>query len=173
VAALLNQTSNLRFRLDLARRLSDGVVSPASLEMQAAVERYRHEPQLGFVPFLLVERATLLDLDLIQFLESLEAMLDHADRREAPETALLEASVEPTIGLRIGGGPDAFQVEVGIDLQHVLEPVAGLRGERGADLALVRFFANGRAVLAFCDALLEEFARFPTDPAKVAKGSPS
>jgi len=172
VAVLLNQASNLRFRIELVRRISEGIVSPASLAVKVYVDRYRHEPQLGFAPLLVVENATLLDLDLIHFLESLEEMLEAVQEGEGARTAALEASVEPTVAIRIGGGPEAFQVEVGVDLLHVLEPVAGVQSERGADLALFRFFANGRAVLAFCDGLVLEFARFPTDPSKVAKGAP-
>ena len=42
MAVLLNQVSNLRLRLDLVRRLSDGIDRPASLEIAAAVERYKH-----------------------------------------------------------------------------------------------------------------------------------
>jgi hypothetical protein len=172
VAVLLNQASNLRFRIELLRRTSDGITSPASLAMEAYVERYRHEPRLGFAPLVTVLKATILDLDLIHFLESLEEMLEAVHGGDPARTAALEASIEPTVAIRIGGGPEAFQAEVGIDLLHVLEPVAGVQGERGADLALFRFFANGRAVLAFCNGLLEEFARFPTDPSKVAKGAP-
>jgi hypothetical protein len=48
-----------------------------------------------------------------------------------------------------------------------------MAGERGADLALYRFAANKRAALAFCAGLLEEFARFPTDPSKVNPGEPA
>jgi hypothetical protein len=172
VAVLLNQASNLRFRIELVRRTSEGITSPASLAVEAYVESYRHEPRLGFAPLVTVSKATLLDLDLIHFLESLEEMLDAVRGGDEARTASLEASVEPTLAIRIGGGPEAFQVEVGIDLLHVLEKVAGVEGERGADLALFRFFANGRAVLAFCQGLLQEFARFPTDPSKVAKGTP-
>ena len=172
MAVLFNQASNLRFRIELLGRVSDGISSPASLAMEAYVERYHHEPQLGFAPILAVARATLLDLDLIHFLESLEEMLEVVHGGDAGRTASLEASIEPTVAIRIGGGPEAFQVEVGIDLLHVLEPVAGLEGTPGADLALFRFFANGRAVLAFSQGLLEAFARFPTDPSKVAKGTP-
>ncbi|MFL5391129.1 MAG: hypothetical protein ACJ79C_20530 [Myxococcales bacterium] len=169
MAVLLNQSSNLRFRMELKRRISEGITSPASLGIAAYVERYRHEPH-GFATLLAVEKATLLDLDLIRFLESLEDMLEAVQEGERERTAALEATVEPTLGIRIGGGPAAFQVEVGIDLLHVLEQVGGVAGERGADLALFRFFANGRAVLAFSQGLLDEFARFPTDPSKVAKG---
>ncbi|TMB37626.1 MAG: hypothetical protein E6J62_04915 [Deltaproteobacteria bacterium] len=172
MAVLLNQSSSLRFRIELVRRISDGITSPASLAMEAYVERYRHEPQRGYTPLLAVPKATLLDLDLIQFLESLEEMLEAVHGGDAARTASLEASIEPTVAIRIGGGPEAFQVEIGIDLLNVLEPVAGVEGARGADLALFQFFANGRAVLAFCQGLLQEFARFPTDPAKVAKGTP-
>ena len=170
MAVLLNQTSNLRFRLELLRRLSDGVDRPASLEIEAAVERYRHRPVSGehaFVPLLRIAQATLLDLDLIHFLEQLEGMLDRRG-----EAAALEASVDAIVALRLSGGPDAFQVEAGLDLHPLLEPVGGLAGERGADVALVRFFSNGRAVLAFCQSLIEEFARFPTDPGAVARGTP-
>src|SRR5947209_10419467 len=102
--------------------------------MEAYVERYRHEPQLGFAPLLAVAKATLLDLDLIHFLESLEEMLDAGHGGDAGRIAALEASIEPTVAIRIGGGPEAFQVEVGIDLLNVLEPVGGLVGARGADL---------------------------------------
>jgi hypothetical protein len=171
VAVLLNQASNLRFRLDLVSRVSDGVATPASLEMEAAVERYRRGPNPGFMRILEL-RAPLLDLDLIRFLEALEAALERGQRGEAAEGAALEASQQPVVAVRIDGGPDAYQVEIGIDLSRVLEQVAGTGSESGADLALFRFFANGRAVLAFCNALLAEFARFPTDPSRVAKGSP-
>jgi hypothetical protein len=184
VAVLLNATSNLRFRLDLVRRLSDGVISPAALEMQVAVERYRHvekgaEAEHGFEALLTVPRATLLDMDLIQFLQALEVLLEQArsgppvPEGEAPPSAGLEASVDPTVGIRILGGNDPCLVEIGIDLLSVLEPVGGMEGERGTDLALFRFFANQRAVLGFCDALIREFAKFPTDPSAVAKGAAS
>jgi hypothetical protein len=39
VAVLLNQASNLRFRLEIGRRISDGVLSPAALEVEVAIER--------------------------------------------------------------------------------------------------------------------------------------
>lgn len=168
MAVLLNQTSNLRVRLDLLSRQSDGVRTPAALEMRVSVDRYRHKPVLGYTTVVEVPRATLLDLDLINFLQGLEALLE-----AKAELAALEASVDPSIGLRIAGGPDAFQVELGIDLLAVLEPLGGVSGERGADLSLFRFFANGRAVLGFCSALLEEFSRFPTDPARVDPGAAS
>ena len=170
MAVLLNQTSNLRFRLELLRRLSDGVDRPASLEIEAAVERYRHRPVSGehaFVPVLRIAKATLLDMDLIQFIEQLEGMLDRRG-----EAAALEASVDAIVALRLSGGPEAFQVEAGLDLHPLLEPIGGVVGERGSDLALVRFFANGRAVLAFCQGLIEEFARYPTDPTAVSRGTP-
>jgi hypothetical protein len=170
VAVLLNQASNLRFRLDLLGRISDGVDAPASLEMEAAVERYRRGANAAFVRVLEL-RATLLDLDLIRFLEALESALDRAQRGESSEGIALEASKEPTVGVRLAGGPEAFQAEIGIDLSRVLDPVGGAGSEPGADLALFRFFANGRAVLAFCEGLLADFARFPTDPSRVAKGS--
>src|SRR5690242_11516019 len=113
VAVLLNQTSNLRLRVELVRRLSDGTVRPASLEMRVAVERYQHRPggEHGFASMLDVLRATLLDMDLIQFLQSLEELLDGR-----AQEAALEATVDPAIGLRLQGGPEAFLVEVGIDL---------------------------------------------------------
>ncbi len=165
MAVLLNQTSNLRVRLELLRRLSDGVQRPAALEMRVSIDRYRHKPVLGYTTVVEVPKSTLLDLDLINFLQALEALLE-----QKTELAALEASVDPAIGLRIAGGPDAYQVELGIDLLAVLEPLGGLSGARGDDLALFRFFANGRAVLAFCGALLEEFGRFPTDPSRVDPG---
>lgn len=164
MAVLLNQTSNLRARIELVRRLSDGLRSPASLEMRVSVDRYRHEGH-AFVPLLEVPRATLLDMDLIQFLQALEEMLD--GRREE---AALEASVDPAIGLRFSGGPEAFLVELGVDLLNVLEPLGGVAGERGADLALYRFVSNKRAALAFCAGLIEEFGEFPTDPSGVNPG---
>jgi len=164
MAVLLNQTSNLRLRIELLRRLSDGATAPASLEMRVAVERYQHRPSgdHAFVPMLDVPRATLLDMDLIQFLQSLEELLE--GRTAA---AALEASVDPAIGLRLQGGPEAFLVEAGIDLLNVLEPVGGLAGDRGTDLALYRFVANKRAALAFCAGLIQEFGEFPTDPSAV------
>jgi hypothetical protein len=105
-------------------------------------------------------RLACVQRGIVHFLESLEEMLDAVEEGAEPRTAALEASGEPPVAIRIGGGPAAFQVEVGIDLLHVLESVGGLEGARGDDLALFRFFANKRAVLAFCQGLLEEFARF-------------
>ncbi|GAC1593885.1 MAG: hypothetical protein NVS4B10_01030 [Myxococcales bacterium] len=186
MAVLLNQTSNLRLRLDLLGRLSDGVLTPASLRMSVAIERYAHAGkgggEHGFAPMVAVPQATLLDLDLIQFLQDLEELLARA--LPAPGTdpyappapdgplpaAALEASVDPAIGLRIAGGPEAYQVEVGIDLLNLLETVGGLAGERSADLSLFRFAANGRAVVAFCAALIADFQKYPTDPGAVHKG---
>src|SRR5205085_8738489 len=115
-----------------------------------------------------VPRATLLDMDLIQFLQALEELLDGR-----VQTAALEASVDPAIGLRFQGGPEAFLVEVGIDLLNVLETVGGLSGDRGSDLALYRFVVNKRAALAFCAGLIEEFGEFPTDPRAVSPGEPA
>ncbi|MGZ6124162.1 MAG: hypothetical protein ACXWLR_04330 [Myxococcales bacterium] len=169
MAVLLNQTSNLRLSLDLVRRLSDGAATPASLEMRVGVDRYQHREkgEHAFVPMLRVDRATLLDMDLIQFLQSLEALLDGR-----VQEAALEASVDPAIGLRLQGGPEAFLAEVGIDLLNVLEKVGGLAGDRGSDLALYRFMVNKRAALAFCAGLIEEFGEFPTDPRAVNPGEP-
>ena len=170
MAVLLNQTSNLRLRIELARRISDGTTSPAALEMRVAVDRYQHREggQHGFLPMLDVPKATLLDMDLIQFLQGLEELLDGR-----AQEAALEATVDPAIGLRLQGGPEAFLVEVGIDLLNVLEQVGGLAGDRGTDLALYRFAANKRAALAFCAGLIEEFAEFPTDPSAVNPGEPA
>lgn len=165
MAVLLNQTSNLRARIELRGRLSDGTRSPASLEMSLWVERYQKP---SFAPLLEIRRATVLDMDLIQFLQALEEMLD--GRRQ---DAALEASVDPAIGLRFAGGPDAFLVELGVDLLPVLGTVGGVAGERGSDLVLYRFQVNKRAALAFCSGLLEEFARYPTDPGKVHPGEPA
>jgi hypothetical protein len=165
MAVLLNQTSNLQVRIELLERISDGTRQPASLAMRVSVERYRSEPR-GFVSMLVVPRATLLDMDLIQFLQALEELLDGR-----AQSAALEASVDPAIGLRFGGGPEAYLVEAGFDLLNVLHPVGNdLPGERGADLLLVRFAVNKRAALAFCAQLLDEFGRFPTDPSTVGKG---
>jgi hypothetical protein len=169
MAVLLNQASNLRFRLEMTRRISDGVQAPAALEVEVAVERYRHRPTTGehtFVSLLRLPQATVLDLDLIQFLENLEALLES---REAGGVAL-EGSSGAAVGLRISGGPEAYQVEAGLDLRPLLEAVGGQSSEAGSDVALIRFFANGRAVVAFCAALLEEFAKFPTDPSRVSPG---
>jgi hypothetical protein len=165
MAVLLNQTSNLRARLDLLERLSDGSRAPASLRMRLTVDRYQKP---DFVPLLDVPAATLLDMDLIQFLQALEELLD--GRRQ---DAAFEASVDPAIGLRFTGGPEAYLVELGVDLLNVLQPVAGLQGERGTDLVLYRFHANKRAAAAFCAALIEEFGEFPTDPGRVDPGEPS
>jgi hypothetical protein len=190
MAVLLNQTSNLRLRLEILARISDGVSSPAALQMAVAIEHYRHaapgaRTEHGYVATLEVPRATLLDLDLINFLHALEGLLARqspaagaADpyAQPAPEgplpEAALEASVDPAIGLRIMGGPEAYAIEVGIDLLNVLEPVGGQSGERGADLALFRFYSNARAVLAFCSSLIAEYQQYPTDPSRVAKGEP-
>jgi len=170
MAVLLNQTSNLRLRIELLRRISDGTTRPASLEMRVGVDRYQHQPggKHAFAPMLEVPRATLLDMDLIQFIQALEELLDGR-----AQTAALEASVDPAIGLRLQGGPEAFLVEVGIDLLNVLEQVGGMAGERGADLALYRFAVNKRAALAFCSGLIEAFDAFPTDPSAVRPGEPA
>ena len=170
MAVLLNQTSNLRLRLELLRRLSDGTTRPASLEMRVAVDRYQHRAagDHGFAPLLDVPRATLLDMDLIQFLQSLEELLDGR-----AQEAALEATMDPAIGLRLQGGPEAFLVEAGIDLLNVLEQIGDLPGDRGTDLALFRFHANKRAALAFCAGLIEEFGEFPTDPSAVNPGEPA
>jgi hypothetical protein len=169
MAVLLNQTSNLRVRLELIRRLSDGVRSPAALEMRFAVERYAHAKppaEHGFLPLLEVPRATLLDMDLIAFLQQLEEVLD-----KRTEQAAFEASVEPAIGLRIlRVAPETLVAEAGVDLLNVLETVGGSSSDRGSDLMLVRFATTQRATLAFCAALLGEFGRFPTDPSKVHPG---
>ncbi len=167
MAVLLNQTSNLAVRIDLVRRLSDGTRAPASLEMRVAVERYAHVAH-GFEAILEVPRATLLDMDLIQFVQALEGLFEGK-----METAAFEASIDPAIGLRFSGGPEAYLVELGVDLLNVLEPVGGMSGERGADLALYRFVANKRAALAFCAALIDEFGKFPTDPSAVNPGEPA
>jgi hypothetical protein len=170
MAMLLNQTSNLRLRIELLRRTSDGTTRPAALEMRLGVDRYQHRPggEHAFAPMLDVPRATLLDMDLIQFLQGLEELLDGRAREAA-----LEATVDPAIGLRLQGGPEAFLVEVGIDLLNVLEQVGGLAGDRGTDLALYRFAANKRAALAFCAGLIAEFGEFPTDPSAVSPGEPA
>jgi len=169
VAVLLNQASNLRFRLELSSRSSDGVRSPAALLAEVAVERYRHRPTTGehaFVTLLRLPQVTLLDLELIQFLEQLEALLEAGQ----PGGAALEPTAGSALALRVTGGPEAYQIEAGLDLRSLLEAVGGQAGEPGSDVALFRFFANGRAVVAFCAALLEEFARFPTDPSRVSPG---
>src|SRR5205085_5396470 len=171
MAVLLNQTSNLRLRLELSRRLSDGVERPASLEFTAALERYKHlaageRGEHRFVPMLALSGKPLLDMDLMTFLEQLEQLL--AGQGEA---AAFEASLEPSLGLRLArAGPEAYLVEVGVDLIALLEPVGGLRSDAGADLALFRFPATARGVAAFCNSLVEELGAFPTDPSKVSRG---
>src|SRR5207248_11580236 len=104
MAVLLNQTSNLRLRIELLRRISDGTTKPASLEMRVGVDRYQHQPggKHDFAPMLDVERATLLDMDLIQFLQALEELLEGR-----PQTAALEPGVNPAIGRRLQAGPAA------------------------------------------------------------------
>jgi hypothetical protein len=171
MAVLLNQASNLRVRVELLRRLSDGTRSAAALEMAVAVERYRQSDH-SYEALLSVPRATLLDMDLIQFLQALEELLDGRGKGDPPSAAL-EASVEPAIGLRLVGGPEAYLVELGVDLLNVLETVGGMTSERGSDLVLYRFAANQRAALAFSAGLLAEFEKFPTDPGKVHPGEPS
>ena len=182
MAVLLNQTSNLRFRLRLLHRLSDGVLTPASLRIEAGVERYQHpEPagraEHGFAPLVTLPEATLLDLDLIGFLQALEQLLEQLGQPQvagAPQAfAALEPSVDPALALRIGAGPGAAQVEVGLDLRAILEPVGGQRSEPGHDLALFRFFADARPLASFCAQLIAEFQAFPTDPSLVAKGEPA
>jgi hypothetical protein len=181
VAILLNQTSNLRLRLELLARLSDGVLQPASLQIAAAVERYQHarpgrHAESGFAEVVTLAKATLLDLDLIDFLQALEALLerlDHPVEGAEPLHAALEPASEPSLALRIAAGPGVAQVEAGLDLRAVLEPIGGRRGEPGHDLALFRFFADPRPLASFCAQLIEEFQRFPTDPSKVAKGEPA
>lgn len=176
MAVLLNETSNLRLRVELVQRLSDGAVRPASLEMLFAVERYKPITSgLGgehrFVPMISIAGKPLLDLDLIQFFEAADALLQNLEG--APPLASLEASVEPSLALRIArGGPGSFLIEVGIDLHALLEPIGEVRSEPGADLAMFRFPATNRGVVTFFQALLAEFARFPTDPSKVLAGRP-
>ncbi len=171
MAVLQNQASNLRVRIELLERLSDGTRSPAALAMEVVVERYQPEGH-KFEPLLSVPKATLLDMDLIQFLQALEELLDGRGRGDPPSAAL-EASVDPAIGLRLVGGPEAYLVELGVDLLNVLRPVAGMSSERGSDLVLYRFAANQRAALAFCAGLLAEFEKFPTDPTRVHPGEPA
>ena len=182
MAVLLNQTSNLRFRLDLVGRVSDGVLTPASLRIAAAVESYRHpRPEgaeaHGFAPLVVLEGAALLDLDLIAFLQALEQLLEQLDLPPVdgvPQPlAALEATLEPSLALRIAGGPGVAQAEVGLDLRAILEPMGGRRGEPGHDLALFRFFCDARPLASFCAQLIAEFQAFPTDPSKVAKGEPA
>ena len=170
MAVLLNQTSNLRLRLELSRRLSDGVERPASLELAAAMERYKRIASVEhgehrYVPLVAFAGRALLDMDLITFLEGVEALLNGQGAM-----ASLEPSTEPSIGLRLSGGPEAFLVEAGIDLIALLEPVGGVTSDPGSDLSLFRFAANKRAVAAFAAQLVQEFARFPTDPSQVKPG---
>jgi len=173
MAVLLNETSNLRLRVELVRRLSDGVDTPASLEFTAAIERYKpvasgERGEHRFIPLVALSAKKLLDMDLITFFEGLEALLASP---HAP-LAAFEASVEPSLGLRIAraAGAEAFQVEIGIDLVALLEPVGGVRSQPGRDLVLFRFPATLRGVASFQAQLLEEFGRFPTDPGRVSSG---
>jgi hypothetical protein len=174
MAVLLNETSNLRLRLELSRRLSEGVESPASLEFSAGVERYKRiasaeRGEHRFVPMVTFAGKKLLDMDLITFFEGLDALLRGAEG--AQPLAALEPSVEPSLGLRIlRGDAHRFFVEVGIDLVALLEPVGGAASDAGTDLSLFRFPASVHGVASFHAQLLEEFARFPTDPRRVSAG---
>src|SRR5260370_42585838 len=73
MAVLLNQTSNLRVRIELLKRLSDGSRAPASLEMQVGVERYENRHP-RFAPLILGQRPTQPDMDRIQVLQSAEQL---------------------------------------------------------------------------------------------------
>ena len=182
MAVLLNETSNLRLRVSLTSRLSDGIERPAALAMDVAVERYKPiasgDPGAHrFVPMLAFAGKPLLDLDLIQFFEAMDALLRRP--AEAPPLAVLEASTEASLALRIAPAPTqhtgtaaTFLVEIGIDLSALLEPVGGAGSPAGTDLALFRFPVTGPGVTAFYRALLEEFAGFPTDPSLVLAGRP-
>jgi hypothetical protein len=197
MAILLNGTSNLRFRIDLLRRISDGIHTPASLEVDAAVERYEHarpggREEPGFAPLFALGKVTLLDADLIGFLQALAELVDHpAVRAPAHATlggagdlthpegvapgdplpsAALQPSVDPAFALRLQAQPGGALVEAGFDLGAALEPVLGQRGEAGSDLALFRFFAAPRPIHSFAVTLTEEFDRFPTDPSLIHPG---
>src|SRR2546426_9608388 len=97
MAVLLNQTSNLRFRIELLRRLSDGTTKPASLEMRVGLDRYQHRAggDHAFVPMLDVSRATLLGMDLIEVFPALEEVLDGRAQTAAVETSVRPASGPP------------------------------------------------------------------------------
>ena len=182
MAVLLNETSNLRLRVSLTSRISDGIERPAALAMDVAVERYKPiasgDPGAHrFVPMVAFAGKPLLDLDLIQFFEAMDALLRRP--AEAPPLAVLEASTEASLGLRIApaasptaAAPRTFLVEVGLDLQALLEPIGGAGSPPGTDLALFRFPATGPGVTAFYRSLLEEFAGYPTDPSLVLAGRP-
>ena len=182
MAVLLNQTSNLRLKLDLARRISDGVLTPASLQIAAAIESYQHarpggREEHGFAPLVTLPEAVLLDLDLIAFLQALERLLEQLDRPQAEgepsPSAALEPTGDPSLSLRIGAGPGVALVEAGLDLRAILEPMGGRRSEPGHDLALFRFFCDARPLASFCAQLIGEFQAFPTDPSRVSKGEAS
>src|SRR2546430_3528972 len=161
MAVLLNQTSNLRLRIELLRRISDGTTRPASLEMRVGVDRYQHQPggKHAFAPMLEVPRATLLDMDLIQFIQALEELLDGR-----AQTAAFEASVDPAIGLRLQGGPEAFLVEAGVDLLNVLGQVGGGARWRGVELALYRFTVNKPTPPPFRPSRILGLRAFPSRP---------
>ncbi|MBS2021197.1 MAG: hypothetical protein JST92_02225 [Deltaproteobacteria bacterium] len=183
MAVLLNHTSNLRLRLELVSRLSDGVRTPAALQFAIAIERYEHAhegglTEHGFVPIVALGPSRLLDLELIRFLEGLEGVLASARAAlsgtplvgQPPTDCALEPSGPPSAFVRVMGGPEAFLIETGIELSSRLESVDGARGQPGEDLAMFRFPTHARALLAFSAQLLEEFERFPTDPSKVDPG---
>lgn len=179
MAVLLNEQSSLRFRIDLLGRDSPGIVSPASLFFEAAVEVYRHGADGGephFHPTVVLQQKALLDVDLLTFLERGEALA----RGEARECAW-EPTNAPHFGLRLvkpeldeagDPAPDGlYLVEIGIDLAGIEEPVQGAAPAYGVDLALFRFVTAERPLAQFLAGLAEAYDRFPTDPSLVAKGS--
>ncbi len=178
MAILLNESSALRFRLDLHARESLGINTPASLVFNAAMEVYRHaagaEP--AFVPSVEISHKVLLDVDLLTFLERCAALAE----RDVDEVSW-ETTNAPHFGVRIvrpeldeagNASPDGLYLcEVGIDLAGVEEAVQGAAPAYGVDLALFRFVTAERPLAQFVQALIEEYDRFPTDPSKVERGS--
>lgn len=192
MAVLLNDVSNLRFRLELTRRLDPGITRPAMLSAQASVDRFRHKPDLEhvFEPLLDMGEHSILDLDVIRLLEELERLLvgtvaqvqfqpvppdarvmspkPHAWERGEPDEA-----VRPPFALQLVGVPGGMVIEVGIDMALCLEPIGGLAVPPERDFVLFRYATTLDALRGFIIGLSEEYARFPTDPSKVDKGPAS
>lgn len=169
MAVLLNEVSNLRVRLDLIARHADGVDRPAALGFVCAVERYRKEglDEPRFEPMVHSGRRVVLDLDVIAFMEQLEAVLAGA----RPDAALQPAH-EPALAVHVSQtGPEEYLVEAGLDLKAALEMVTGEQSAPGRDLSLFRFYTGKRQLHAFTESLIEEYGRFPTDPSKVKPGA--
>lgn len=189
MAVLLNDVSNMRFRLELVRRIDPGVSRPAALEAQASVDRFRHQPDLEhrFEPVLDLGGHAVLDLDVIRLLEEVDRLYggelgelvfqplppDAAAMAPRPHGWQPGAAAEPPrppFALRILAVAGGLVVEIGLDLALCLEPLGGLAVPPGRDLALFRYATTRDALRGFAIGLAEEYARFPTDPSRIEKG---